>query len=98
MPDLDPSRVQVCVSRFCILISKTQLDFYKYISFSFSNIQCNFLFSTIKGAGDGVFLKKDAPKNTIVAFFNGIHITLEDTLRYEDMKKSVHKMWNDWDR
>ena len=67
-------------------------------SFSFSNIQCNFLFSTIKGAGDGVFLKKDAPKNTIVAFFNGIHITLEDTLRYEDMKKSVHKMWNDWDR
>ena len=46
--------------------------------------QCAFLFfhfSTIKGAGDGVFLKKDAPKNTIVAFFNGIHITLDDTLR-----------------
>ena len=54
-------------------------------------------FSTIKGAGDGVFLKRDALKNTIVAFFNGIHITLDDTLRNEKMKQSVHKMWNDWD-
>jgi len=53
--------------------------------------------STIKGAGDGVFLKRDAPKNTIVAFFNGIHISLDDTLRNEKMKQSVHKMWNDWD-
>ena len=70
------------------------------ISTALEITQCAFLFfhfSTIKGAGDGVFLKKDAPKNTIVAFFNGIHITLDDTLRNEDMKKSVHKMWNDWD-
>ena len=61
-------------------------------------VNCILLFfSTITGAGDGVFLKKDAPKGTIVALFNGIHITLEDTFRNADMKASVHKMWNDWE-
>jgi hypothetical protein len=35
--------------------------------------------------------------DTIVGFFNGIHIILDDTLRDEEMKISVHKMWNDWD-
>ena len=53
--------------------------------------------STIKGAGDGVFLKRDAPKDTVVAFFNGIHITLEDTFNDLVMRNSVHKMWNDWE-
>ena len=53
--------------------------------------------STISGAGDGVFLKRSAPKNTIVGFFNGINITLDDTFRNVDMKESVHKMWNDWE-
>lgn len=53
--------------------------------------------SSIKGAGDGVFLKRPAPKNTVVAFFNGIHITLQDTLNNQEMKNSVHKMWNDWE-
>ena len=53
--------------------------------------------STISGAGDGVFLKRNAPKNTVVGFFNGINITLEDTFKDQDMKSSVHKMWNDWE-
>ena len=52
--------------------------------------------STIKGAGDGVFLKRDAPVNTIIGFFNGIRITLSETLVNDDIKRSVHKMWNDW--
>ena len=56
----------------------------------------SFFSSTIPGAGQGVFLKRDAPQNTVVGFFNGISITLDDTLRNQDMKESVHKMWNDW--
>ena len=56
----------------------------------------NFFSSTIPGAGQGVFLKRDAPQNTVVGFFNGISITLDDTLRNQEMKESVHKMWNDW--
>ena len=34
--------------------------------------------------------------DTVIGFFNGITITLEDTLRNDTMKHSVHKMWNDW--
>ena len=65
------------------------LFFYKECLFTFFS-------STIPGAGQGVFLKRDAPQNTVVGFFNGISITLEDTFRNQEMKESVHKMWNDW--
>ena len=30
--------------------------------------------SDIPGAGEGLFAKKDVPRNTIVAFFNGFKI------------------------
>ena len=52
--------------------------------------------SSIEGAGQGVFMKKDAEKGSVIGFFNGMIITLEDTLRNDTMKHSVHKMWNDW--
>merc|ERR1711983_564896 len=42
--------------------------------------------SSIEGAGQGVFMKKDVEKGTVVGFFNGIIITLEDTLRNDTMK------------
>lgn len=31
--------------------------------------------STIKGAGQGLFAKTDADKDTVMAFYNGVRIT-----------------------
>lgn len=76
--------------------SKTQLASNPLLKDPLEEYWVDIQKSTIQGAGDGVFMKRDAPRNTVVGFFNGIRITLADTMSNSNMKQSVHKMWNDW--
>ena len=32
-----------------------------------------------------------------MAFFNGIHVDLEDTLKSPELEFSPYKLWNDWE-
>ena len=34
---------------------------------------------------------------TVVGFFNGLHIELEDTLKNPELEMTPYKVWNDWD-
>lgn len=48
------------------------------LTFSTSLSACDRVFvadSTIKGAGQGLFAKTDADKDTVMAFYNGVRIT-----------------------
>lgn len=53
--------------------------------------------STIKAAGEGLFLKKAAKAGTVVGFFNGVRVNVHDTLRNPEYEVTPYKVWNDWD-
>ncbi len=48
-------------------------------------------------AGDGVFVRRKASRGSVVGFFNGVRISLEDVYRQRSHGDSVYKIWNDWD-
>ena len=52
--------------------------------------------SRIKGAGRGVFLKKNVSKGDVVGFYNGVRLTgLESKLKQDD-RQSPYRMDNEW--
>ena len=52
--------------------------------------------SNIKGAGRGVFLKRNVRKGEIVGFYNGVRLNgLESKIKHED-RRSPYRMDNDW--
>ena len=52
--------------------------------------------STLKGAGRGVFLKRNVKKGEIVGFYNGVRLTgMESKVKHED-RRSIYRMDNDW--
>ena len=52
--------------------------------------------SQLTGAGEGLFLIKDVEENDIIAFFNGVRVSIEDTNKMAVHRESAHKVWNDW--
>ena len=52
--------------------------------------------SEVPGAGEGLFLLKDVGANEIVAFFNGLRVSIEDANKVVVHRESSHKIWNDW--
>ena len=52
--------------------------------------------SELTGAGEGLFLIKDVEANEIIAFFNGVRVTIEDANKLPVHRESSHKIWNDW--
>jgi hypothetical protein len=53
--------------------------------------------STIKEAGEGLFLKKAVKAGTVVGFFNGVRVDVHDTLRNPEYEITPYKVWNDWE-
>ena len=52
--------------------------------------------STIKGAGRGVFLKRNVTFGEVVGFYNGVRLTgMESKVKLED-RRSPYRMDNDW--
>ena len=52
--------------------------------------------STIKGAGRGVFLKRNVTQGEVVGFYNGVRLTgIESKIKHED-RRSPYRMDNDW--
>merc|ERR1711892_78795 len=52
--------------------------------------------SQLPEAGEGLFLIKDVEENDIIAFFNGVRVSIEDTNKMAVHRESAHKVWNDW--
>ena len=52
--------------------------------------------SDIPNAGEGLFLVKDVKAQDIVAFFNGVRVSVEDVTKIKVHRKSSHRLWNDW--
>ena len=45
-------------------------------------------------AGDGLFIKRDVPANTTIAFYNGIRVKPGDSAPYENTGYQIFVDWN----
>ena len=68
LPDADAPLLEYCRSNK----DKIPCDWMLKDTYESSTVICRT--SKIAGAGDGLFAAKDLPTNTIVSYYNGLHI------------------------
>ena len=54
--------------------------------------------STVKDAGRGVFMKRQAKAGSVVGFYNGVRLVGLESKLTESVRRSPYRMDNDWAR